>query len=148
MPNKERNKDKSENKNVELLRMELKYCECCGSLWLRQCGSTQIYCASCSPNVLLWPAVTTIVHRARVPNGPRPGEDERFDLDLDADFNLGELELQRIDLDSFDLKSADLKGFGIEGFADESFDLESLDSEESDLDGGLQVIKRNSGGVQ
>ena len=27
---------------------ELKYCEFCGALWLRPCGSADVYCASCA----------------------------------------------------------------------------------------------------
>ena len=32
---------------MELIEMELKYCERCGGLWLRELGSEEIYCAPC-----------------------------------------------------------------------------------------------------
>jgi hypothetical protein len=32
----------------EELRFELKYCECCGGLWLRPAGGGQTYCAGCA----------------------------------------------------------------------------------------------------
>jgi hypothetical protein len=32
-------------------RMELKYCEHCGSLWLRASGSGTVYCEKCQPKV-------------------------------------------------------------------------------------------------
>lgn len=38
--------EKESDKNQEV-RMELKYCERCGSLWLRECGTGEIYCESC-----------------------------------------------------------------------------------------------------
>lgn len=31
------------------LKVELKFCECCGGLWLRREGSTQVYCVECLP---------------------------------------------------------------------------------------------------
>jgi hypothetical protein len=38
----------NENQNV---RMELKYCEHCGGLWLRECGAGVVYCDNCRPKV-------------------------------------------------------------------------------------------------
>ena len=32
----------------ELIRMELKYCERCGGLWVRERASAEIYCANCA----------------------------------------------------------------------------------------------------
>jgi hypothetical protein len=34
-----------------LLRMELKYCEHCGGLWMRECGAGVVYCENCQPKV-------------------------------------------------------------------------------------------------
>ena len=31
------------------LRIELKYCERCGVLWLRHAGDAQAYCGTCAP---------------------------------------------------------------------------------------------------
>lgn len=42
-----RNQD-SEN---QTLRKELKYCEHCGGLWVRECGAGVVYCENCQPRV-------------------------------------------------------------------------------------------------
>lgn len=31
------------------VKIELKYCERCGGLWLRDAGDPQVYCAACAP---------------------------------------------------------------------------------------------------
>lgn len=36
---------------IEIVEVELKYCERCGGLWLRPCGSTRVFCASCAPKM-------------------------------------------------------------------------------------------------
>jgi hypothetical protein len=36
---------------IELIRLEVKYCENCGGLWCRQTGDTRIYCSICRPQV-------------------------------------------------------------------------------------------------
>ena len=35
----------------EIIQLELKYCECCGGLWLRRKGDLEIYCTNCLPYV-------------------------------------------------------------------------------------------------
>ncbi len=37
-----------ERLEIEIVEMELKYCERCGALWLRPCGSARVFCASCA----------------------------------------------------------------------------------------------------
>jgi len=32
---------------IEVVELELKYCERCGALWLRPAGSSHVYCAPC-----------------------------------------------------------------------------------------------------
>jgi hypothetical protein len=34
-----------------VVRVELKYCEHCGGLWLRECGAGTVYCESCRQKV-------------------------------------------------------------------------------------------------
>jgi len=34
-------------KELEIVRLELKYCERCGELWLRRRGEGSVYCVSC-----------------------------------------------------------------------------------------------------
>ena len=36
---------------IEIVEVELKYCERCGGLWLRPCGSTRVFCATCAPKM-------------------------------------------------------------------------------------------------
>lgn len=36
---------------IEIIEVELKYCERCGGLWLRPCGSTRVFCATCAPKM-------------------------------------------------------------------------------------------------
>ena len=33
------------------VRLELKYCEHCGGLWLRECGAGVVYCVNCLPRI-------------------------------------------------------------------------------------------------
>jgi hypothetical protein len=37
-----------ELQDVDVIQMELKYCERCGALWLRLTGSDHIFCSPCS----------------------------------------------------------------------------------------------------
>lgn len=55
-------------KNVKLERLELKYCEHCGGIWLRKNGERHLYCQRCRPIV--------------VNIGPRPGG--RLDKEREA----------------------------------------------------------------
>ena len=36
----------------EIVQLELKYCERCGSLWLRLQGAPDVYCAGCAEEML------------------------------------------------------------------------------------------------
>ena len=45
-----------------LTRLELKYCELCGGLWLRPAGDSAVYCPGCLPKMAALPA----------PCAPRP----------------------------------------------------------------------------
>ncbi len=38
------------------IHFELKYCERCGSLWLRPCGADVIYCPACTRKIAELPA--------------------------------------------------------------------------------------------
>ena len=50
--------------------VELKYCERCGGLGVRQPGSGQVYCKECLPEIAELP----------VPRSPRKGAGEAVDL--------------------------------------------------------------------
>lgn len=38
-------------KNKDEIKIELKYCERCGGLFLRHVGDTEVYCAPCAPEM-------------------------------------------------------------------------------------------------
>lgn len=64
------------------LRVELKYCEHCGGLWVREAGAG-VYCASCEPKVADLPVPKKRSSRFILPqqestvaNGIRKGLDE------------------------------------------------------------------------
>jgi hypothetical protein len=40
---------------LEIVEVELKYCERCGSLWMRLRGDDGVYCAKCVPEVAQLP---------------------------------------------------------------------------------------------
>lgn len=40
------------NVQIELIRLEVKYCEKCGGLWFRRSGDTRVNCPTCRAQVL------------------------------------------------------------------------------------------------
>jgi hypothetical protein len=38
--------------DLEIIRLELKYCERCGGLWIRELGSGEVYCSLCVAQML------------------------------------------------------------------------------------------------
>jgi hypothetical protein len=55
-----------EIEGMEIVRVELKYCERCGGLWLRAWGTEDIYCPPCGEEMLDLP----IDRRGRKPRLP------------------------------------------------------------------------------
>ena len=49
------------------VKIELKYCERCGGLWLRRAGDPEPYCAACAPDMHQMVAPTKPMGRARLP---------------------------------------------------------------------------------
>ena len=41
-----------DTEGLEIIRLELKYCERCGGLWMRARGSGDVYCPSCAVEIL------------------------------------------------------------------------------------------------
>jgi hypothetical protein len=67
-------------------RVELKYCEHCGALWLRE-GGAGVYCVKCQPLVAELPAPKKKPQRVMLPVGPRPAVERirvKVDNDLEA----------------------------------------------------------------
>ena len=58
---------------VEVVEMELKYCERCGGLWLRERGSDGVYCEGCVAKMAEFPA--------RLKRGPRCERNAPSDLE-------------------------------------------------------------------
>jgi hypothetical protein len=46
-----------EMKGLEIVRLELKYCERCGGLWMRTSGTQDAYCPPCTLQMSDLPAV-------------------------------------------------------------------------------------------
>jgi hypothetical protein len=55
-----------EIEGLEIVRLELKYCERCGGLWMRTWGTDDVYCPSCAVQMLDLPPV----RRRRKPHLP------------------------------------------------------------------------------
>jgi hypothetical protein len=64
-------KGKQEDSAGGTARMELKYCERCGGLWIRESGAGVVYCANCRPQVDDLPAPKKKPGRAKLPVRPR-----------------------------------------------------------------------------
>jgi hypothetical protein len=59
---------KNESKHVQV---ELKYCERCGSLWLREIGAGVVYCESCQKKIEDLPSRTMKRRHPVLPEGPQ-----------------------------------------------------------------------------
>ena len=60
-------KGKEKDGESQVVRMELKYCERCGSLWLRESGAGVVYCGSCQVEVAELPVPKKKPKRVKVP---------------------------------------------------------------------------------
>lgn len=84
-------KSRAPNASNEI-RVELKYCERCGALRLRECGGDEIYCHNCLPKVAELPAPRLKRTFPQLPASSRSLMDES-----EIDFN---------DMDELDLESS------------------------------------------
>jgi len=69
-------KNKRDNDRTNEVRVELKYCERCGGLWLRECGSGLIYCKGCEPDVTELPILKKRVQSVKLASRRRPAVDD------------------------------------------------------------------------
>jgi len=60
-------KRNSEDEENGATRLELKYCEHCGGLWVRECGAGVVYCDNCRPKVADLPLGKKKPHRVLLP---------------------------------------------------------------------------------
>jgi hypothetical protein len=73
-------KSDSKDKKIEV-RVELKYCEHCGALWMREPGTGLVYCDNCRPKVADLPIPKKKPTRARLPVRPYAAVEEHgFEL--------------------------------------------------------------------
>jgi len=78
-----------DNNNRHEVRVELKYCEHCGGLWVRERGAGVVFCEKCQPKVDELPMRKKRPGRVRLPQAARSvaegyrvaSEDELRDLD-------------------------------------------------------------------
>lgn len=75
---------RNHNNRKHAVRMELKYCEHCGSLWLRRSGSETVYCENCQPRVAELPPGNKKPGRIQLPIAS-PAVVERY-TDGDQEF--------------------------------------------------------------
>jgi len=81
----------NEDKKKRSVGVELKYCEHCGGLWVRERGSGIVYCEKCQPKVADLP-IPRSRRKASLPVGPksivdlyrRQDDQEEGTLDLQA----------------------------------------------------------------
>ena len=72
-----RDRDVKESKNGT--QVELKYCERCGALVIRESGSEQVYCNDCVPEIGELPGPGRRGKGARVPEDALLEEDSEFE---------------------------------------------------------------------
>ncbi|HEY4902650.1 MAG TPA: hypothetical protein VIH89_04185 [Candidatus Sulfotelmatobacter sp.] len=69
-------KNKRDDARKNEVRVELKYCERCGALWMRECGSGLIYCNGCQPDVTELPILKKRPQSVKLGIGQRAAIDE------------------------------------------------------------------------
>lgn len=76
----------SEDETDQQIRVELKYCEHCGGLWLRERGAGVVYCDHCLPKVADLPIPRKKQGRIGLPVRPHTAVEEyAFDDEDDDD---------------------------------------------------------------
>ena len=75
---------RSDHKSRNEVGVELKYCEHCGGLWVRERGSGMVYCERCQPKVAELPAPTKESGRLILPVGRHTAvEDYEYEIDVE-----------------------------------------------------------------
>lgn len=70
-----------EAENLEIICLELKYCEYCGSLWLRAHSDENVYCETCQDVLAVLPFPDAKISNPRVPvYKDRPDKDRKSDF--------------------------------------------------------------------
>lgn len=79
-------KSDPKDKKSEVSRVELKYCEHCGGLWLRECGAGEVYCPNCLPKIADLPIPKKRPHHITLPVRQRTVVEDYGDDDAGMDF--------------------------------------------------------------
>jgi Zn-finger nucleic acid-binding protein len=71
-----------QDRNKNEVGVELKYCEHCGGLWVRERGAGIVYCEKCQPQVADLPAPKRKKQRLTLPVRPHTAiDDYEFEVD-------------------------------------------------------------------
>jgi Zn-finger nucleic acid-binding protein len=84
---------RNSRKENNAMRMELKYCEHCGGLWLRPSGTEGVYCESCQPKIAELPPAKKSPGRVQLPVARR-AEVERYSKAESVEIDVDELEFE------------------------------------------------------
>jgi hypothetical protein len=77
-------KSSDKGKQNNEVGVELKYCEHCGSLWVREQGAEVVYCDKCQPKVADLPAPKMKSNRLILPvHPPTAVEDYEFEINIE-----------------------------------------------------------------
>ena len=77
-------KGNHKNKKQNEVGVELKYCEHCGGLWVRERGTGIVYCEKCQPKVADLPAPKMKSTRLTLPVRPHTAvEDYNLEVDIE-----------------------------------------------------------------
>ena len=76
-------RNREDETETELVRMELKYCEHCGGLWVRE-GGAGVYCGRCTSKVADLPIPKRKPGRLILPVAPKTAVG-RYETDISED---------------------------------------------------------------
>ena len=79
-------KSDSKNSMSKPQRVELKYCEHCGGLWVRESGAGVVYCDDCQSKVADLPIPKKRPSRARLPVRPPIAVEDYHEDEDEMDF--------------------------------------------------------------
>jgi hypothetical protein len=89
-----------------MVGVELKYCEHCGGLWVRERGAGVVYCDRCRDKVDDLPALKKRPGRITLPGGPPASLAERYGAERHGtESRRREVSQSAVDSDSDDLQA-------------------------------------------
>ncbi|MGP0020047.1 MAG: hypothetical protein ACLPHP_15860 [Candidatus Sulfotelmatobacter sp.] len=95
--------------------MELKYCEHCGGLWVRERGAGIVYCDKCQAKVADLPAPKRRKGRLILPVRPHTAVEE-YERDVEEE-EVADLEAPDLDASEFDASDLEARDFEAGGAA-------------------------------